>query len=158
VGQPELRERLQRRAYRALTQRIGAEFHLTPLSAGDAVAYVRHRLKVAGATREVLSDAAIRRLHAAAGGIPRVLNHLATQALLEGLARGADVVNEDVAAAAVADRELAAASAAATSDASEAYAVTPEQPVTLVLPGINHGDRAETPSKERLYDGPARPW
>jgi type II secretory pathway predicted ATPase ExeA len=106
VGQPELRERLKHRAYRALTQRIGAEFHLTPLSADDAVAYVRHRLKVAGATRTVLSDSAIRRLHAASRGVPRVLNHLATQALLEGMARGAAVVDEDMASAAVADREL----------------------------------------------------
>jgi general secretion pathway protein A len=106
VGQPELRERLKHRAYRALTQRIGAEFHLTPLSADDAVAYVRHRLKVAGATRAVLSESAIRRLHAASRGIPRVLNHLATQALLEGMARGAAVVDEDMASAAVADREL----------------------------------------------------
>jgi type II secretory pathway predicted ATPase ExeA len=106
VGQPELRERLKHRAYRALTQRIGAEFHLTPLSADDAVAYVRHRLKVAGATRPVLSDSAIRRLHAASRGVPRVLNHLATQALLEGMARGAAVVDEDMASAAVADREL----------------------------------------------------
>ena len=106
VGQPELRERLQHGAYRALTQRIGAEFHLTPLSADDAVAYVRHRLSVAGATRAVLSDSAIRRLHAASRGVPRVLNHLATQALLEGMARGAAVVDDEVASAAVADREL----------------------------------------------------
>ncbi len=106
VGQPELRERLKHRAYRALTQRIGAEFHLTPLSAEDAVPYVRHRLSVAGATTAVLSDGAIRRLHAASRGVPRVLNHLATQALLEGMARGAAVVDEDVASAAVADREL----------------------------------------------------
>jgi type II secretory pathway predicted ATPase ExeA len=106
VGQPELRERLEHRAYRALTQRIGAEFHLTPLSADDAVAYVRHRLSVAGATRAVLSDSAIRRLHAASRGVPRVLNHLATQALLEGMARGAALVDEEVASAAVADREL----------------------------------------------------
>jgi type II secretory pathway predicted ATPase ExeA len=106
VGQPELRERLQHRSYRALTQRIGAEFHLTPLSADDAVAYVRHRLSVAGATRAVLSDSAIRRLHGASRGVPRVLNHLATQALLEGMARGAAVVDEEVASAAVADREL----------------------------------------------------
>ena len=73
------------------------------------MAYVRHRLAVAGATRPVLSDGAILKLHAAAGGIPRVLNHLATQALLEGMARGAETVDEEVAAAAVADRELVAA-------------------------------------------------
>jgi type II secretory pathway predicted ATPase ExeA len=33
VGQPEMRVRLRHRAYRALTQRIGAQFHLTPLNA-----------------------------------------------------------------------------------------------------------------------------
>ena len=44
VGQPELRERLRHRAYRALTQRIGAQFHLTPLTAEDTLAYLRHRL------------------------------------------------------------------------------------------------------------------
>jgi type II secretory pathway predicted ATPase ExeA len=109
VGQPELRERLRHRSYRALTQRIGAEFHLTPLPAGDAVPYVHHRLTVAGATRPIVSDGAILRLHAAAGGIPRVLNHLLTQALLEGMARGAALVDEEVAAAAVADREMVAA-------------------------------------------------
>jgi type II secretory pathway predicted ATPase ExeA len=111
VGQPELRERLKHRAYRALTQRIGAEFHLTPLSADDSVAYVRHRLSVAGATRPVLSEPAIRRLHAASGGIPRVLNHLATQALLEGMARGMALVDEEAAQVAAGDRHLVMAAA-----------------------------------------------
>ena len=59
VGQPELRERLEHRAYRALTQRIGAQFHLTPLSAEDTRRLpVRHRLSVAGATRAVFERAA----------------------------------------------------------------------------------------------------
>ena len=106
VGQPELRERLRHRAYRALTQRIGAEFHLTPLTAEDAIGYVNHRLRVAGATRPVLSEDAIRRLHAAAGGIPRVLNHLATQALLEGMARGASLIDEEIVAAVTATQDF----------------------------------------------------
>jgi type II secretory pathway predicted ATPase ExeA len=99
VGQPELRERLRHRAYRALTQRIGAQFHLTPLSAGDSLAYLRHRLEVAGATRPLFTDQALNRLHEAAGGIPRVLNHLATQALLEGMGRGASLIDEEIVAA-----------------------------------------------------------
>ena len=48
VGQPELRERLRHRAYRALTQRIGAQFHLTPLTALGTLAYLRHRLRWRG--------------------------------------------------------------------------------------------------------------
>jgi type II secretory pathway predicted ATPase ExeA len=96
VGQPELRARLQHRAYRPLTQRIGAQFHLTPLTAADTHAYLRHRSTVAGATRELFTPEAVRRLHQAAGGIPRMVNHLATQALLEGMTRDRHVVDEDV--------------------------------------------------------------
>jgi type II secretory pathway predicted ATPase ExeA len=99
IGQPELRERLQHRSHRALTQRIGAQFHLVPLSEEDSAAYLRHRLQIAGADREVFTEGAIRVLHRASGGLPRVLNHLATQALLEGLGRGASVVDEEIATA-----------------------------------------------------------
>jgi type II secretory pathway predicted ATPase ExeA len=94
VGQPELRERLRRPAYRALTQRLGAQFHLRPLAEDDTRAYVAHRLQVAGATRPLFTDGALARLHAAAGGLPRVVNHLATHGLLEAMARGAERVDE----------------------------------------------------------------
>lgn len=93
VGQCELRERLRHRAYRALVQRIGADFQLRPLTPAEAAGYVAHRLHVAGAARVIFSPAAIERLHAASGGVPRVLNHLATQALIEGMARGREAVD-----------------------------------------------------------------
>ena len=106
VGQPELRDRLKHRAYRPLTQRIGAQFHLTPLTVEDSLAYVRHRAKVAGAARPLFTEGAIRVLHEAAGGIPRVLNHLATQSLLEAMGREAEVVDEAIAAVAAASQNL----------------------------------------------------
>jgi type II secretory pathway predicted ATPase ExeA len=101
VGQPELRERLRHRAYRALTQRIGVSFDLVPLGVEDTRRYLAHRVAVAGGARPLFTETAVARLHAAAGGIPRVLNQLATQALLEGMARGArQVSGEDVEAVA----------------------------------------------------------
>jgi type II secretory pathway predicted ATPase ExeA len=104
-GQPELRERLlKRRAYRALTQRIGAHFQLRPLTAEETGAYLEHRLTVAGNGRLLFTQGAVRRLHAASGGVPRVINHLATQALLEGMARDSKVVDEEVMAAACQDQ------------------------------------------------------
>jgi len=106
VGQPELRERLRHRAYRALTQRIGVAFDLVPLEAEDTRAYFAHRLSVAGATRPLFSDAAIARLHAAAQGVPRVLNQLATQALLEGMARGATQVDDGIAETVASERDF----------------------------------------------------
>jgi type II secretory pathway predicted ATPase ExeA len=54
---------------------------------------------VAGGARPLFSEEAVARLHAASGGIPRVLNQLATQALLEGMARGTARVDGAVAEA-----------------------------------------------------------
>jgi type II secretory pathway predicted ATPase ExeA len=107
IGQPELRDRLKHRSYRALTQRVGAQFHLTPLSPEDTSAYLRHRVAVAGGDQRTLfkSDA-IRLLHEASGGIPRILNHLATQALLEGMARGAQEVDREIVAAVISSQPL----------------------------------------------------
>ena len=94
VGQPELRERLRHRTYRAVTQRVGVSFQLKPLDVEDSRAYLAHRLGVAGAEGSVFSEGAVRLLHAASGGVPRLLNHLATQALVEGMARGIGEVDE----------------------------------------------------------------
>lgn len=106
VGQPELRERLRHRAYRALTQRIGASFQLVPLDLEDTRGYLAHRLAVAGAEREVFSAEAVERLHAASCGVPRVLNHLATQCLLEGMARELRLVDASVVGAVAAERDF----------------------------------------------------
>jgi type II secretory pathway predicted ATPase ExeA len=103
VGQPELRGRLRHRAYRALTQRVGVSFELVPLSMEDTRAYLAHRLTVAGAERLLFTDEAIARLHAAAAGVPRLLNHLATQSLIEGMARGAEEVGGAAVAAVLQD-------------------------------------------------------
>lgn len=102
IGQPELRRRLQQRAYRALTQRIGAQFHLRPLSLAETHEYVRHRLEVAGREHGPFETDAVVRLHEASGGIPRVINHLATQSLIEGMARGVEVLDASVVEAALA--------------------------------------------------------
>jgi type II secretory pathway predicted ATPase ExeA len=106
IGQPELRQRLKHRAYRALTQRIGAQFDLRALTREATEAYLRHRLSVAGATRPIFDSRAIDRLHRASRGIPRVLNHLATQALIEGVARGVTAIDASIADAAVAGSDF----------------------------------------------------
>jgi type II secretory pathway predicted ATPase ExeA len=103
VGQPELRERLKHRTHRALTQRVGVSFHLRPLSVEDTRAYLSHRLAVAGASRPLFTDSAVRLLHGASLGVPRLLNHLATQALIEAMARGALEVDGEAVGAVVDD-------------------------------------------------------
>ncbi len=82
VGQPELREVLARNDLRQLAQRITGRYHLDPLSRTETAAYVRHRLKVAGATTDVFSPGAMQELHRFARGVPRLVNVIADRALL----------------------------------------------------------------------------
>lgn len=81
LGQPELRDLLQRRDLRQLAQRITARYHLVPLDASETTAYVRHRLEVAGAPRNPFSGAALKALHQRSGGVPRLINIIADRAL-----------------------------------------------------------------------------
>ncbi|HLW22800.1 MAG TPA: AAA family ATPase, partial [Steroidobacteraceae bacterium] len=82
IGQPELRELLDRTELRQLAQRITGRYHLKPLSAEETVEYVRHRLRVAGARSEIFSPRALREVHRVATGIPRVINVVCDRALL----------------------------------------------------------------------------
>jgi len=82
IGQPELIDLLARDDLRQLAQRVTARYHLQPFSEVEARGYVRHRLKVAGQTRAIFTDAALRRLHIDTGGVPRLINVVADRALL----------------------------------------------------------------------------
>ena len=82
VGQPELRELLARTELRQLAQRITGRYHLTPLSAPEAHAYVNHRLTVSGAMAPIFTGSALRSLQRISGGIPRLINIICDRALL----------------------------------------------------------------------------
>ncbi|MGO9514010.1 MAG: AAA family ATPase [Steroidobacteraceae bacterium] len=82
IGQPELRELLDRTELRQLAQRITGRYHLKPLSREETQRYVRHRLRVAGASEEIFTPAALREVHRLTSGIPRVINVCCDRALL----------------------------------------------------------------------------
>jgi general secretion pathway protein A len=82
IGQPELRDLLARNELRQLAQRVTGRYHLHPLSAAETAAYVRHRLRVAGATSDIFSSMALAELFHLSGGVPRVINVVADRALL----------------------------------------------------------------------------
>jgi general secretion pathway protein A len=82
IGQPELRTLLDQPELRQLAQRITGRYHLDPLSAEESAGYVKHRMRVAGATAEVFTPSALREIHRLSGGIPRVINVICDRALL----------------------------------------------------------------------------
>ncbi|HEY2676002.1 MAG TPA: AAA family ATPase [Steroidobacteraceae bacterium] len=82
IGQPELRELLDRTDLRQLAQRITGRYHLKPLSREETQGYVRHRLRVAGSAEEIFTPAALKELHRVSSGVPRVINVACDRALL----------------------------------------------------------------------------
>lgn len=110
IGQPELEERLGRHAYAPLRQRVGMRYRLGPLSLEETIAYIEHRIQVGGSSRNPFNRAAMEEIHALSGGIPRVINTLATTALLDAF--GEDAVNIDAARVDAAAREHAIQAAA----------------------------------------------
>ncbi|VAW35238.1 General secretion pathway protein A, partial [hydrothermal vent metagenome] len=88
LGQPELRDKLLRPELRQMQQRITARYHLGPLSKSDTCAYVNHRLAVAGSRQRLFTPAALSRVFAFSGGVPRLINLLCDRSLLGAYSRG----------------------------------------------------------------------
>ncbi len=103
LGQPELRARILKRPQ--IDQRVSLRFHLDPLDAGDVREYVVHRLRVAGATHDIFTEQAMIALAARSGGVPRLVNNLAVQALFVGAMRGLTRVDERLVHDVADDRE-----------------------------------------------------
>ena len=93
IGQPELRAVLARPELRQLAQRVTGRYHLEALRRSETVSYLRHRLRVAGATRELFTQGAIRELHRQSDGVPRIINVIADRALLGAYTREEHRVN-----------------------------------------------------------------
>ncbi|MGH8180584.1 MAG: peptidoglycan-binding protein, partial [Steroidobacteraceae bacterium] len=63
---------------------ITGRYHLNPLSPEETTAYVRHRLRVAGATADIFNRFALEEIYRLSGGVPRVINVICDRALLGG--------------------------------------------------------------------------
>ena len=101
IGQPELREVLARVELRQLAQRITGRYHLQPLSSPETSMYVRHRLSIAGSTSELFPPRALRVIHRASSGVPRLINVICDRALLGAYTREQRQVDHKLARRAV---------------------------------------------------------
>lgn len=82
VGQPELRDMIQRPDMQQLTQRIAANFHLPRMNAETVQQYIIHRLRTAGGTGQEFTPEACARIYTETGGTPRLINQLCDLAML----------------------------------------------------------------------------
>ncbi len=96
VGQPELQEKLARRELRQLAQRVTARYHLRPLSLKETIAYIIHRVRIAGCNSSLFSRLSVEYLHNRTQGVPRLVNTICDRALLAAANRGKERVEKSV--------------------------------------------------------------
>jgi type II secretory pathway predicted ATPase ExeA len=106
VGQPELRDLIGQPRLVQFAQRVAAEYHLPGMTSDQVAAYVDHRLRVAGASREIFTPAACECVHLASRGVPRLVNQICDYALVYAFTDGLDRVDASVIEQVVTDRRM----------------------------------------------------
>lgn len=96
IGQPELKKRLLGKHYEPLLQRISIHYHLKPLTAEETARYIEHRLSIAGRATPLFTDDAVEEIFRSSQGIPRKINNVAANALLEGFGKEKEIIDKDV--------------------------------------------------------------
>jgi type II secretory pathway predicted ATPase ExeA len=85
-----------------LVQRVAVKYTLRPLHRDSTAAYIRHRMGIAGATREIFSEEAINSIFTNSQGVPRLINSLCDNCLLEAYLVKKEIISgglaDDVAA------------------------------------------------------------
>ena len=112
LGQPELREKVEK--IPQLSQRIAIRYHLTGLSFPETTAYVRHRLRIAGAAEDLFEEESYPFVFQYTQGVPRRINNLCDLCLFHGFGAGAERIGtglvrrviEDLQGAPLADEKI----------------------------------------------------
>jgi type II secretory pathway predicted ATPase ExeA/tetratricopeptide (TPR) repeat protein len=95
VGQNEIHQTLALPECRALRQRISLVYQIEPLSENETLAYIKHRLKVAGTEKNMFTQNSVREIYQFSKGYPRLINTICDHALLTGYARGFKKITPD---------------------------------------------------------------
>ncbi len=96
VGQPQLRDLINRPELEQFSQRVAADFHLPAMTAENVDRYITHRLHVAGATAEIFTPAARQAVFHYSRGIPRLINKLCENALVYAFSDNQLAIDEDL--------------------------------------------------------------
>lgn len=105
VGQPPLRDILQRPELEQFAQRVAVDFHLDSLNVNETRGYIRHRLLIAGGEHELFTDDACKAVFIHSSGIPRLINLLCDLSLVYAYAGQAAVVTEELVEQVVNERQ-----------------------------------------------------
>jgi type II secretory pathway predicted ATPase ExeA len=94
LGLPELEQYLALDP--PLLQRVAVKFVLKSLTRETTEQYIQHRLGVAGCTKRIFTDAAYQLTFDYARGIPRLINTICDNAMLEGYLMKREMIDIDI--------------------------------------------------------------
>ncbi len=103
-GLPELEDVLS--LDEPLKQRVAIKIKLKEFSEEDTKDYIKHRLKVAGCTKEIFSPESFKLIYHYTKGIPRLINTICDNALLEGFLAKVNTIDEFIVKTAAIDLGL----------------------------------------------------
>jgi len=97
LGQPDLKQKLQRKSLEQFIQRVTVYWHLNGLEKDEVDQYIRHRLRVAGSEKfDIFDQGAIDAIYKRSRGIPRLVNILCDAALVHGYADELKTIDKKV--------------------------------------------------------------
>lgn len=96
LGHPVLKARLKLAPYAALKQRISFSYHMTGLEQDEIEPYLSYRLKLAGTLKPVFTSEAVILLFNYSKGLPRLINHLAHEALYQAATQEKTMIDENI--------------------------------------------------------------
>lgn len=97
IGQPELRQMLERPQLEPLAQRVVARYHLPALSDSETAGYIAHRLAVAGLRGPLPFDGeSLALIHRLCRGVPRRINVICDRAMATAQASGSRRIDRNI--------------------------------------------------------------
>ena len=79
-----------------LKQRVAVKCKLKAFEESITEEYIQHRLKVAGCNKEIFAPDAVKSIHMYSKGIPRIINTVCDNALLEGLLVKKKIIDKEI--------------------------------------------------------------
>ena len=126
VGQPELAQQLNEPGLRQLKQRVALRCEITSLTLADTASYIASRIRTAGGnTAKLFTREAVMVIYEASKGIPRTINVLCDNALINGFAVNRQPVDRDIVLDACRDLDLASSGTTVSRAPDASLALTP---------------------------------
>src|SRR5213594_538964 len=102
IGSPELAATVRRLKH--LDQRIAIRYHLNTLDDAHTSAYIAHRLQMAGQSKRIFTEAAVKLTFDFTRGTPREINNICDISLLVGYSKKALAIDERIIAEVIKDK------------------------------------------------------